>query len=66
VDFIFCRNVPIYFDVDAKKRVIDNFYRLLNTPGYLFLGHSETLSKISTSFKMNNFGRGIVYIKEGL
>jgi len=66
VDFIFCRNVLIYFDVDAKKRVIDNFYRLLNTPGYLFLGHSETLSKISTSFKMNNFGRGIVYIKEGL
>lgn len=64
VDFIFCRNVLIYFDVDAKKKVIDNFHRLLNTPGYLFLGHSETLSKISTNFKMNNFGGGIVYNKE--
>lgn len=65
VDFIFCRNVLIYFDINAKKRVIDNFHRLLNTPGYLFLGHSETLSKISTNFTMNNFGGGIVYIKEG-
>lgn len=63
-DFIFCRNVLIYFDVDAKKNVIEMFNKTLNTPGTLFLGHSETLSKISDKFKMNNFGSGIAYLKE--
>lgn len=63
-DFIFCRNVLIYFDVDAKKKVIEMFHKTLNTPGILYLGHSETLSKISDKFQMNNFGNGIAYLKE--
>ncbi|MCX8083395.1 MAG: protein-glutamate O-methyltransferase CheR [Calditerrivibrio sp.] len=63
VDFIFCRNVLIYFDVDAKKKVVDIFYKTLNVGGHLYLGHSETLSKIDERFKMVNFGTGIVYVK---
>jgi len=63
VDFIFCRNVLIYFDVDAKKKVVDMFYKSLNVGGHLYLGHSETLSKIDDRFKMLNFGTGIAYIK---
>lgn len=63
-DVIFCRNVLIYFDVEAKKKVIDMFYRTLKPGGFLFLGHSETLNKISDKFKMTNFGTGIAYIKE--
>lgn len=62
-DVIFCRNVLIYFDIEAKKRVIDMFYRTLKPGGYLFLGHSETLNKISESFDMMNFGTGIAYIR---
>lgn len=62
-DFIFCRNVLIYFDVEAKKKVVDNFYKILPQGGYLYLGHSETLSKIDDRFKPVNFGAGIVYIK---
>jgi chemotaxis protein methyltransferase CheR len=63
-DAIFCRNVLIYFDIPAKQKVIDMFYKTLAKDGFLFLGHSETLNKITDSFKMHNFGGGIVYIKE--
>ena len=63
-DVIFCRNALIYFDVEAKKKVVDMFYRTLKPGGFLFLGHSETLNKISDKFKMINFGTGIVYIRE--
>ncbi|MGE4497379.1 MAG: protein-glutamate O-methyltransferase CheR [Deferribacterales bacterium] len=62
-DIIFCRNVLIYFDMEAKIKVIETFHKTLNDPGYLFLGHSETLNKISDKFQMKNFGGGIVYLK---
>lgn len=63
-DVIFCRNVLIYFDVPAKQKVVDMFYNMLVPDGLLFLGHSETLNKITDKFKMINFGGGIVYVKE--
>jgi len=46
-DVIFCRNVTIYFRLDSTRRVISNFYNSLNEGGYLFIGHSETLTSIS-------------------
>ncbi len=63
-DIIYCRNVLIYFDMDAKKRVIETFYNMLNRPGYLYLGHSESIAKFDVPFVMNNFSTGIVHIKE--
>ena len=63
LDIIFCRNVLIYFDIPAKQKVIDLFHKSLGTPGALYLGHSETLNKISEAFKMENFGGGIIYRK---
>ncbi|BAI79925.1 chemotaxis protein methyltransferase CheR [Deferribacter desulfuricans SSM1] len=63
-DVIFCRNVLIYFDVDTKKLVIEHFYNALNTPGFLFLGHSETINRLNDKFVMENFKTGIVYKKE--
>ena len=50
-DFIFCRNVMIYFDPETQSRLISKFYDCLPKNGYLFIGHSETLSKSNTSFK---------------
>ena len=50
MDMIFCRNVIIYFDQVAKKRVIEAFYKTLREGGYLLLGHSESLMNISTAF----------------
>ncbi|MDR2884797.1 MAG: protein-glutamate O-methyltransferase CheR [Deferribacteraceae bacterium] len=63
-DIIFCRNVLISFDMDGKKKVIDMFYNCLNTPGYLYLGHSENINKISTAYKVSNFGSGLVHLKQ--
>lgn len=45
-DFIFCRNVFIYFDQETKKGVLRRFYNQLNPGGCLFLGHSESLNPI--------------------
>lgn len=48
---IFCRNVMIYFDKNSKKSLIDKFYDALESGGYLFIGHSETIEDRSQGFK---------------
>jgi chemotaxis protein methyltransferase CheR len=63
-DIIFCRNVIIYFNNDSKKIVISNLYDSLKKNGYLFLGHSESLHFISSSFKLVGFGKTPLYVKE--
>ncbi len=50
-DIIFCRNVTIYFKLESTRRVVANFFNSLNEGGYLFIGHSETLSSISDQFE---------------
>lgn len=51
-DAIFCRNVLIYFDAETKKKIIAKFRQLLSNDGYLFIGHSETLTQLSTEFEL--------------
>jgi len=43
-DIIFCRNVIIYFDRPTQEKVLKRLCRHLVPGGYLFMGHSETLS----------------------
>lgn len=43
-DLIFCRNVLIYFDKPTQNRVIGRLCDNLRPGGYLFLGHSESVS----------------------
>ncbi len=62
-DFIFCRNVIIYFDKAMKQRVIQAFEERLEPGGYLFIGHSETLHAIEQSFEVKSFGGSMVYRK---
>ncbi|MFW6034797.1 MAG: CheR family methyltransferase [Halothermotrichaceae bacterium] len=45
-DIIFCRNVFIYFPRETRQKILNYFYNLLNDNGYLFLGHSESISRI--------------------
>ena len=63
MDVIFCRNVIIYFDQTAKKKVIDIFDRMLHEGGYLLLGHSESLTNISTAFTLRHLKNDMVYQK---
>lgn len=62
-DFVFCRNVLIYFDDISRKQVVDHFYISLNKGGYIFLGHSESVGRITTAFKVKKFGSNVVYYK---
>ena len=50
MDAIFCRNVMIYFDRENQEKLINRFYRQLIPGGYLFMGHSETLTGMKTTF----------------
>jgi chemotaxis protein methyltransferase CheR len=63
VDLIFCRNVIIYFDQAAKKRVIESFHSSLYDGGFLLLGHSESLMNISTMFTLRHFTNDMIYQK---
>jgi chemotaxis protein methyltransferase CheR len=63
-DVIFCRNVLIYFDDEARKRFVSQLYDNLNHGGYLFIGHSESLHNISRAFKLVHFPGALGYKKE--
>ena len=51
LDFIFCRNVMIYFDKPTQQRLIDRFCDILDSGGLLFTGHSESLTGIAHQFR---------------
>jgi chemotaxis protein methyltransferase CheR len=63
-DFIFCRNVLIYFDDASRKSVVDQFYNSLNKGGYVFLGHSESLGRVTPAFHLKRFDNHLVYVKD--
>ena len=52
LDLIFCRNVVIYFDKETQKKLFDRYASLLRHEGHLFVGHSETLFKLTNKFKL--------------
>jgi len=62
-DIIFCRNVTIYFRLESTRRVVENFYESLNPGGYLFIGHSETLTSITDKFEPVEVGGVFLYRK---
>ena len=61
--YIFCKNLLIYFDRPAKIKAINNLYDILVDGGYLFLGHAESLSGISSLFEPTKINDAIVYKK---
>lgn len=63
MDLIFCRNVIIYFDLAAKKRVVESFFKTLYDGGYLLLGHSESLMNVTTQFTLRHFKNDMIYQK---
>ncbi|OOZ38020.1 chemotaxis protein CheR [Solemya pervernicosa gill symbiont] len=52
LDFIFCRNVVIYFNKDTQRKLFDRYSRVLAEDGHLFVGHSESLYKVTDRFHL--------------
>ncbi|MFD2234872.1 CheR family methyltransferase [Phaeospirillum tilakii] len=63
LDVIFCRNMLIYFDDAARRETVEMFYEALAPGGFVFLGHSESMSRISPIFTPRRFGDTILYQK---
>lgn len=61
MDIIFCRNVIIYFDIPAKKQVVESFYKTMAPGGFLLLGHSESLMNLTTQFTLRHFKNDMIY-----
>jgi len=62
IDIIFCRNVMIYFDNKYQERLVKGFTKIINNPGFLFLGYAETLNSISSEFKYRKILGSPVYV----
>lgn len=62
-DVVFCRNLLIYFDDMSRKTAAETFYDALNPGGFICLGHSESMSRISSLYQVRKFPQAIVYQK---
>ncbi|MEP9358336.1 protein-glutamate O-methyltransferase CheR [Sphingomonas sp. KR3-1] len=62
-DVILCRNLLIYFDDASRAQAAQNLYESLNPGGFLGLGHSESMTRISDKFVMARLEDAIVYRK---
>jgi chemotaxis protein methyltransferase CheR len=61
LDVIFCRNVLIYFSDSTTLKTVKQFHSLLAPGGYLFLGHAESLSRVTDLFTPIRFQGAMVY-----
>lgn len=62
-DFIFCRNVFIYFSESAITRAVRSFASHVRPPGYLFVGAAESLLRLTTDFILTEVDDAFVYVK---
>jgi chemotaxis protein methyltransferase CheR len=61
IDVVFMRNVMIYFDVEAKKRILNRLHRALAPDGVLFLGAAETTFNLDDRFVRTGSNRSGCY-----
>lgn len=62
-DVIFCRNLLIYFDDVSRANASNVFFNALVPGGYIFLGHSESMNRISDLFNVCKFPKALTYQK---
>jgi chemotaxis protein methyltransferase CheR len=60
-DVIFCRNLLIYFDDLSRRQAAEALFEALRPGGFLCLGHSESMSRISPLFTVRKTRDAIVY-----
>ncbi len=63
LDVIFCRNLLIYFDELSRRQAAERLYDALVPGGFICLGHSESMSRISPLFRPRRFADAMVYQK---
>lgn len=61
---IFCRNVFIYFSEKTIRKTVRLFFDAMPAPGYLFVGASESLLKLTTDFELEELAGAFVYVKK--
>ena len=61
IDFIFMRNVLIYFDFETKKQILARVRKTMKPDGYFFLGGAETTLNIDESFKRVQIDKAAYY-----
>ncbi|MEO0031697.1 MAG: hypothetical protein RIS94_1455 [Pseudomonadota bacterium] len=61
IDVIFCRNLLIYFDDLSRRQTAEHFFDALNPGGFVALGHSESMSRISNIFVPRKFPEALVH-----
>jgi chemotaxis protein methyltransferase WspC len=64
-DFIFCRNLLIYFDQPTQRRAIETIERLLAPSGVLFVGPVEQPLVLKHGFVSANIAKASACLKEG-
>ncbi len=62
-DLIFCRNMLIYFDDVSRKIAAETLYDALSPGGFVLLGHAESMSRVTSIFKIKRFRKCIAYQK---
>ena len=60
-DVVFCRNVLIYFDEASRAAATDNLHDAINPGGYICLGHTESMARMSARFQACRFEDAVVY-----
>ena len=60
---VFCRNLLIYFDDLSRREAAEAIFTALTPGGFVCLGHSESMSRISSLFELRKFPEAIVYQK---
>ncbi len=60
-DFIFCRNVLIYFDIATKKQILERLRNALTPGGYLALGSAESTLGLDEVFQRVAIGNARFY-----
>jgi chemotaxis protein methyltransferase CheR len=63
VPVIFCRNVFIYFTQAGIRSVVDRFADAMPPRGYLCVGASESLLRITTRFDLEEIGGAFMYVR---
>ena len=63
IDVVFCRNLLIYFDDVSRREAAQVLYDAIIPGGFVCLGHSESMSRISNLFKVRKLHEAIVYQK---